>query len=309
MTRNGKIARLPDNIRDELNARLDLGEDGPALLDWLNAEPEVQECLKNLFEGVPVSKQNLSEWRLGGYREWQLREEWIDHAYELDRNVGELGERVETPLLAGQLAAMLAARYAALINTWDGEPDPVFEQKLRLLRGLNRDIALLQRTLLQAGRHERENLEALEAEHEKINQRHKDRMSAPVLAKMEREAMAITMGGGENAWKMATILTDAKYDLRQGQPMVPGKFAKRAENEVPKEQDNGTKNGGAKQPEPTAPVPPKSTPPTPSKSEPVKPSQTESNHLNGSTPDSEEVRSYNRLAGIRQIMEAAPVRS
>jgi hypothetical protein len=306
MTRNGKIARLPDNVRDELNTRLDLGEDGPALLDWLNAEPEVQECLKNLFEGVPVSKQNLSEWRLGGYREWQLREEWIDHAYELDRNVFELGQRVEAPLLAGQLAAMLAARYAALINTWDGEPDPVFEQKLRLLRGLNRDIALLQRTLLQAGRHERENLEALEADHEKVNQRHKDRMSAPVLAKMEREAMAITMGGDENAWKMATVLTDAKYDLRQGQPMVPAKFAKKPETEVNKDQNNGSHNGEAKKAEPTP-----STPATPAapKSEPVKPSQTESNHLNGSAPDSEEVRSYNRLAGIRQIMEAAPARS
>ena len=308
MTRNGKIARLPDNIRDELNARLDLGEDGPALLDWLNAEPEVQECLKNLFEGVPVSKQNLSEWRLGGYREWQLREEWIDHAYELDRNVGELGERVEAPLLAGQLAAMLAARYAALINTWDGEPDPVFEQKLRLLRGLNRDIALLQRTLLQAGRHERENLEALEAEHEKINQRHKDRMSAPVLAKMEREAMAITMGGDEN--RMENGHRPDRRQIRSpprpadGPRQVRQKARKRSEQRTNQRcQQRGSQKGRTN---PVHPVRPTATPP---KSEPVKPSQTESNHLNGSAPASEEVRSFNRLAGIRQIMEAAPARS
>jgi hypothetical protein len=272
MTRNGKIARLPGNIRDELNTRLDLGEDGPALLDWLNAEPEVQECLKNLFQGVPISKQNLSEWRLGGYREWQLREEWIDHAYELERNVNELGARVEAPLLAGQLAAMLAARYAALINTWDGEPDPVFEQKLRLLRGLNRDVAMLQRTLLQAGRHERENLAALEAEQQKTDQRHKDRMSAPVLAKVERAAMAATMGGDEDAWKMATVLTDAKYDLRQGQPMVKAKPAKKDEGDVNKDHTNGSQNGEAKKPEPTLSI--LSTPSATPKSESVKASQT-----------------------------------
>ena len=35
--RNGKIARLPRQIRDELNERLERSEPGPQLLAWLNA--------------------------------------------------------------------------------------------------------------------------------------------------------------------------------------------------------------------------------------------------------------------------------
>jgi hypothetical protein len=31
-------------------------------------------------------------------------------------------------LLPGALAGALAARYAALLNSWDGEPDPKFEE-------------------------------------------------------------------------------------------------------------------------------------------------------------------------------------
>ena len=41
---------------------------------------EVQESLKAKFDGVPVSKQNLSEWRQGGFREWQIRRELIGHS-------------------------------------------------------------------------------------------------------------------------------------------------------------------------------------------------------------------------------------
>lgn len=42
MTRNGKIARLPREIREELNRRLDDGEQGVRLVEWLNGLPEVK---------------------------------------------------------------------------------------------------------------------------------------------------------------------------------------------------------------------------------------------------------------------------
>ena len=41
-TRNGKIARLPRGVRQELNRRLHEGEQGKRLVAWLNALPEVQ---------------------------------------------------------------------------------------------------------------------------------------------------------------------------------------------------------------------------------------------------------------------------
>ena len=42
MTRNGKIARLPLAIRQQLNQRLQNGELGQELVSWLNQLPEVQ---------------------------------------------------------------------------------------------------------------------------------------------------------------------------------------------------------------------------------------------------------------------------
>ena len=66
MTRNGKIARLPCRIRTQLNRRLQDGELGPQLVEWLNALPEAQKILAAEFGGRPINEQNLSEWRLGG---------------------------------------------------------------------------------------------------------------------------------------------------------------------------------------------------------------------------------------------------
>ena len=77
-TRTGKIAQLPKLIRDDLNQRLENGQQGPALLKWLNALPETKDLLAQNFDALPISKQNLSEWRQGGYQEW-LRDQTREH--------------------------------------------------------------------------------------------------------------------------------------------------------------------------------------------------------------------------------------
>lgn len=56
-----KIARLPFALRERINQRLHDGDEGQPILDWLNAQPEVE---------TPVSHQNLSVWRNTGYQEW-----------------------------------------------------------------------------------------------------------------------------------------------------------------------------------------------------------------------------------------------
>ena len=61
MTRNGKIARLPALVREELNVRLDEGEPGRDLVAWLNALPKVQAIVNKYFQGYAVTEQNLSE--------------------------------------------------------------------------------------------------------------------------------------------------------------------------------------------------------------------------------------------------------
>ena len=71
MARTGKIARLPVAIRTELNQRLRDGESGSTLLPWLNAQPEVVTVLRDQFKGAEINAQNLSDWRSGGYADWE----------------------------------------------------------------------------------------------------------------------------------------------------------------------------------------------------------------------------------------------
>ena len=61
LTRNGKIARLPLAVRQELNRRLDEGEQGKKLVAWLNSLPEVQAIMTAEFGGKPITEQNLVE--------------------------------------------------------------------------------------------------------------------------------------------------------------------------------------------------------------------------------------------------------
>ena len=74
MTRTGKIARLPVEIRHQLNRRLQDGKPGKQLVVWLNSLPEVRAVLKEEFGARPITEQNLSEWKLGGYADWERHE-------------------------------------------------------------------------------------------------------------------------------------------------------------------------------------------------------------------------------------------
>lgn len=73
VTRCGKIARLPASIREKINRKLYDGEPGAQILAWLNQQPEVKEILNRQFNGCPVTPQNLSRWRRGGYQEFLLQ--------------------------------------------------------------------------------------------------------------------------------------------------------------------------------------------------------------------------------------------
>lgn len=73
----GKIAQLPAKVREALNRRLHDGQPASVILPWLNALPEVIEILKDRFDAEPVSEQNLSLWRNGGFAKWVKEQEQI----------------------------------------------------------------------------------------------------------------------------------------------------------------------------------------------------------------------------------------
>jgi hypothetical protein len=150
-TRTGKIARLPRLIRNELNQRLDNGEEGKKLVRWLNRLPEVRQVMAEYFEGKPVSEQNLSEWKAGGFAEWAGRQEFLEQAREL----AEEAEDLRSVAGKGQasfsehLSTVLAMRYAAVLKEWKGEAGEAMTKQLRLLHGLSHDVARLARVGLE----------------------------------------------------------------------------------------------------------------------------------------------------------------
>jgi hypothetical protein len=125
--RRGKIARLPRPIRDQLNSRLDDGQEAAQILPWLNDLPEVREVLTQRFNGAPISPQNLSAWRQGGFQEWLLHRELLDGASRLCENAGETREAIKSGspnsvacTLADHMVTQLSLRMAAFMGSWDG---------------------------------------------------------------------------------------------------------------------------------------------------------------------------------------------
>jgi hypothetical protein len=108
MTRNGKIARLPRLIRDELNRRLRDGEPGKDLLIWLNGLPAVQQVLEKEFGARAINEQNLSEWKQGGYEDWVRRQEALASVRELASQAADIREETGDFSVAELLSAPAA---------------------------------------------------------------------------------------------------------------------------------------------------------------------------------------------------------
>jgi len=172
MTRNGKIARLPKAIREQLNKNLEDGVPGVRLVDWLNSLPAVQQVLTDQFEGRGINETNLSEWKAGGFLDWQARQEMRAQAQELAEEAQDL--KAGTPgALAEHLSVVVAGRYAELLNRWNGEVDEAFMKKLKGLRRLCQDVAVLRRGDLAVG-HQNLQAERLALDREKWVEENKD---------------------------------------------------------------------------------------------------------------------------------------
>jgi hypothetical protein len=153
MTRKSKIARLPREIRDQLNRRLDEGEVQANLVEWLNSLQEVHAVLHAEFGDRPLTEQNLSEWKQGGFRDWLFQQEAIELVRQMDAEADELNQASKirlTDLLARQMAAryVIAARSLRQhrLSEPNGPEDPAeVERGHKRLRELCGDIVALRR--------------------------------------------------------------------------------------------------------------------------------------------------------------------
>lgn len=116
MTRNGKIARLPKALRDQLNRRLDNNEHGKSLVQWLNSLPEVQNVTASEFDGKPIREQNLSEWKKGGYRDWQARQERQELVSQLEEEAKDLGAITDQRAINRHVSVVLTAELAKALK-------------------------------------------------------------------------------------------------------------------------------------------------------------------------------------------------
>ena len=151
MTRTGKIARLPREIRTQLNRRLSDGESGPVILEWLNSLPEVQSLLRRDFDARNINLQNLSDWRNGGYRDWLAHEQSLSQLLDLAENATDF-TRAAGGRITDHFATILAARYAAEFSAWDGGDAEDLRRRLRVLRDISLDLFRLRRGDHEAAR-------------------------------------------------------------------------------------------------------------------------------------------------------------
>ncbi|HSH95604.1 MAG TPA: hypothetical protein VK968_15780 [Roseimicrobium sp.] len=140
ITRTGKIARLPQAIRQRLNERLADGEPQHLLVAWLNEHEVVRERLVRFHGGLLITEQNMSDWKAGGFRDWDRHQEtrgmlreFLHEAEELN---AELGEEELLEKTANSVTWMLVRLYQEALAA---KPGP--EQRkavLQIARELNR---------------------------------------------------------------------------------------------------------------------------------------------------------------------------
>lgn len=131
--RKGKIARLPSDLRDQLNRRLQDGAPSKPLAAWLNSLPKVRAVLKADFAGQPINEMNLSNWRHGGFRDWLQLQEQRDSVALFLEEAGDLFPAGSD--LSADISSFLAAHFAITARALlQSAPDPETRwQRLRQL--------------------------------------------------------------------------------------------------------------------------------------------------------------------------------
>jgi len=143
MLRESRIARLPREVREQLNRRLDEQQESNGLLDWLNGLPEVQALVASEFGGRLLAPEDLCDWTENGYRDWVAHRRASEDAQWLASDVEHLqpaGAAPLTDLLARYLTAQYVVATKAAVRQAGGQP-----VDLQTLRTLSGNLAALRR--------------------------------------------------------------------------------------------------------------------------------------------------------------------
>jgi hypothetical protein len=228
--RNGKIARLPYKIREQLNHRLQDGELGTQLADWLNGLPAVRKILKDQFGGRPVNGQNLSEWKQGGYQDWLRHHEASSFVQRVRTEAEALKGDSEDAInyeegdIAEHLAVVLAAELGQVAFDMLKQTDNP-QERWRWLREVLHELGPFRRHNHRATRlkwdkrrRRREEDQLDEKASQEEIAKEKNKLIAPILmrASGELNTLAEAFGGGEAGRKVAAFILEVQRDLPLG---------------------------------------------------------------------------------------------
>lgn len=124
MARNGKIARLPYDTREELNHRLRNGHPAADILKWLNNDPLCKHILADQFDSPTITKQNLYEWTRGGYQAWLRLQESREQVEVLREQSSDLEKDTGDCSIADRITTLLSVQLLAAIQQLETIKDP-----------------------------------------------------------------------------------------------------------------------------------------------------------------------------------------
>jgi hypothetical protein len=159
-----KIALLSEEVRRQVNHRLQKGENAGQLLEWLNALPEPQAALAAESRNPTFNQEDVSNWKQGSYRDWLAQREAMAEVRRVVAEAQELS-RAADGALTDNLAIWTAGRYAIATRQLAAK-DGNGAVDWNLLRALCHDLVDLRRGDHSAEwlRIERERLEMDRAE-------------------------------------------------------------------------------------------------------------------------------------------------
>jgi hypothetical protein len=149
--------------------------------------------MKADFEGRPISEHNLSEWKNGGYQNWEADQQALEAVTSLMEGAQGLQKAAKDDL-GDRLALVLAAKMAVEIRRLDSVPDG--PEKAKVWRELRTSLLALRRGDLngQKLRLEREKYAELLRQQQAEEQRLKESQEPPMTAE-EKEARINEISG------------------------------------------------------------------------------------------------------------------
>jgi hypothetical protein len=106
--RIGKVARLPENIRNQLNEFLDDGLEYQRILDWL---------AQNGFPGF--THNNISRWKDGGYQDWLRHYSRLDELEFKLKWAAQVAKDFQSNSLHQASLALTSLQFFEMLNRFD----------------------------------------------------------------------------------------------------------------------------------------------------------------------------------------------